>query len=91
MSAKLNIKERENGKNPRQIRSMGFIPVSIYGKGIEAKNAQVDAHEFEMAYRSNKEGQWDLSFGKEKYTAKIQELQTNYATNEYLNIEFQAI
>ena len=91
MNAKLKIQERESGKNPRQIRSEGFIPVSIYGKGTEAKNAQVNAHEFEMAYKNNKDGQWELSLGKEKINAKIQELQANYATSEYLNIEFQAI
>ena len=91
MSAKLNIQEREAGKNPRQIRSMGFIPVSIYGKEKEAKCAQVNAHEFEMAYKNNKEGEWELSLGKEKINAKIAELQANYATSEFLNIEFQAV
>ena len=91
MNAKLKIQEREEGKNPRQIRSEGFIPVSIYGKGIEAKNAQVNAHEFEMAYKKNKDGQWELSLGKEKFSATIQELQENYATSEFLNIEFKAL
>ena len=88
---KLNIQEREADKNPRQIRSMGFTPASLYGKGMEAKNIQVNTHEFEMAYKNNKEGQWELTLGKEKFNAKIQELQTNYATSEILNIEFQAI
>ena len=91
MSAKLKIQEREADKNPRQIRSMGFIPVSLYGKGFEAKNYQVATHEFEMAYKNNKEGNWELSLGKEIINAKIQELQTNYATSEYLNIEFQTL
>ena len=91
MSTKLNVVEREVGKNPRQIRAMGFIPVSIYSKGKDAKNAQVNAHEFEMAYKSNKEGEWELSLGKEKISAKIAELQANYATSEFLNIEFQAV
>ena len=91
MSTKLNVVEREEGKNPRQIRAMGFIPVSVYGKGRDAKNAQVNTHEFELAYKNNKEGEWELAFGKEKINAKIAELQTNYATSEFLNIEFQAI
>ena len=91
MSAKLKVEERIEGQNPRQIRSAGFIPVSIYGKGIDAKSGQVNTHEFEMAYKNNKEGNWELSFGKEKFTAKIQELQENYATSEFLNVEFQAI
>jgi len=91
MSSKLKIEVRTEGQNPRQIRSAGFIPVSVYGKGIEAKSGQVNTHEFEMAYKNNKEGNWELAFGKDKFNAKIQELQKNYATNEILNIEFQAI
>ena len=91
MSAKLKIEERSEGKNPRQIRSMGFIPVSIYGKGIEPKSGQVNTHEFEMAHKNNKDDKWELSFGKDKFNAKIQEHQANYATSEFLNIEFQAL
>ena len=88
---KLKIENREEGKNPRQLRSIGKLPASLYGKGIEAKNIQVNAHEFEMAYRNNKDGEWELSLGKEKFNAKIQELQVNYSTNEYLNVEFATI
>lgn len=90
-NAKIKIENREEGKNPRQIRSAGFIPASIYGKGIEAKNIQLNAHEFEMMYKGNKDSVWELSLGKEKFNAKIQELQINYATNEALNIEFALV
>lgn len=90
-NAKLKIENREEGKNPRQIRQAGFLPGSIYGKNIEAKNIQVNSHEFELVYRNNKEGEWELDLGKEKFNAKIQELQMNYATGEYLNVEFAVI
>ena len=89
-NAKLKIEKRDENKNPRQIRSAGFLPGSIYGKGIEPKNIQIDTHEFEMAYKNNKEGEWELTLDKEKFTATIQELQKNYATNEFLNVEFLA-
>lgn len=89
-NAKLKIENRDENKNPRQIRSAGFLPGSIYGKGMEPKNIQVNTHEFEMAYKSNKEGEWELTLDKEKFTATIQELQKNYATNEFLNVEFLA-
>ena len=59
--------------------------------GIEAKNIQVNTHEFEMAYRENQEGTWELTLGKEKFNAKIQELQKNFATNELLNVEFALV
>ena len=87
-NATLTILERETDKNPRQIRSTGFLPGSIYGKGMEAKSIQINTHDFEMAYKNNQEGTWELVLGKEKFTAKIQELQINYATTEFLNVEF---
>ena len=90
-NAKLTIIERETDKNPRQIRTAGFLPGSLYGKGIEAKSFQVNTHDFEMAYKNNKEGTWELTLGKEKFNAKIQELQMNYATNEFLNVEFALV
>lgn len=90
-NAKLTIQNREEDKNPRQIRSAGFLPGSIYGKGMEAKNIQINTHEFELAYRNNKEGAWELNLGKEKFNAKIQELQINYSTNEFLNVEFALV
>ncbi len=89
-NAKLKIENRDENKNPRQIRTAGFIPGSIYGKGMEAKNIQINTHEFEMAYKNNKDGEWELTLGKEKFNATIQELQKNYATNELLNVEFLA-
>ncbi len=90
-NAKLTITAREADKNPRQIRSAGFLPGSIYGKGIEAKSIQVNTHDFEMAYKNNQEGTWELALGKEKFNAKIQELQVNYTTNEFLNVEFALV
>lgn len=90
-NAKLKIENRDSDKNPRQIRANGFIPGSIYGKGIEAKNIQVNAHDFEMLYKNNQDATWELALEKEKFTAKIQELQVNYATNEFLNVEFATI
>ena len=90
-NAKLTITAREEGKNPRQIRQAGFLPGSLYGKGIEAKSIQINTHEFEMAYKNNQEGTWELVLGKEKFNAKIQELQMNFATNELLNVEFALV
>ena len=87
-NAKLTITAREEGKNPRQIRTAGFIPGSLYGKGMEAISFQANAHDFELLYRDNQDATWELTLGKEKYNAKVQELQVNYATNEYLNVEF---
>ena len=32
---KLNAQEREADKNPRQLRAAGFVPATVYGKGME--------------------------------------------------------
>ena len=44
-----------------------------------------------MAYKNNKDGEWELTLGKEKFNAKIQELQKNFSTNELLNVEFALV
>lgn len=90
-NVKIKINERQTDKNPRQIRQMGFLPGSLYGKNMDAKSFQVNTHEFELAYKGNKDATWELSLGKEKFSAKIQELQVNYSTNELLNVEFALV
>ncbi len=90
-NVKLTVLDREQGKNPRQIRRSGFLPGSIYGKGMDAKNIQVNTHEFELLYKKNQDSTWEISLGSEKFNAKIQELQLNYATNEFLNVEFSVL
>ncbi len=86
---KLNAQERDTDKNPRQIRQAGFVPATVYGKGMESKNIQICAHEFEMNTRNNRDAVFELAVGKEKFNVVIQELQKNYSTNELLNIEFK--
>ena len=86
---KLNAQERDTDKNPRQIRQTGFVPATVYGKGMESKNIQICAHEFEMNTRNNRDAIFELVVGKEKFKVVIQELQKNYSTNQLLNIEFK--
>ncbi len=86
---KLNAQERDTDKNPRQLRAAGFVPATVYGKGMESKNIQVCAHEFEMSTRDNRGAVIELALGKEKLNVVIQELQKNYSTNQVLNIEFK--
>ena len=88
-NAKLKIELREEGKNPRQLRAAGLVPATVYGKGMESKNIQVCAHEFEMSTRNNQDAVFELNVGSEKYNVVIQELQKNYSTNQVLNIEFK--
>ncbi len=86
---KLNAQIRDEDKNPRQLRALGFVPATVYGKGMESKNIQICAHEFEMSTRNNRDAVFELVVGKEKFNVVIQELQKNYSTNQVLNIEFK--
>ena len=88
---KLTAQLREADKNPRQLRASGFIPATVYGKGVDSKNIQVDAHDFELTTRGNLEATYELSIGKEKFNVVIQEIQKNYSINQVLNIEFKIV
>ena len=88
---KIKAEEKDADKNPRQIRSAGYLPITIYGKGIESKSYKINTHEFELAYKNNIDATFEIEIGSKKIKAKIQELQKNYSLNQILNIEFKAL
>ena len=75
---KLAANVREEDKNPRQLRSEGNLPATIYGKGMESKSIQIDAHEFKMAYKNAPEAVYEIAVGKEKFKTIVQEAQIHY-------------
>lgn len=93
MSEVLVIKaeKREEGKNPRQLRKEGFITGSIYGKKMEPVSIQIEERSFVNAYQRNAVEECSVVLGDKTYSAKIAEIQKNYATKQILNIEFNAI
>jgi ribosomal protein L25 (general stress protein Ctc) len=90
-NSKITVTKRDEAKNPRQLRAAGFVTGSIYGKGMDAVNIQLNAHEFELQYKNNKESNWEIDLEGKKLNTKIQELQINHATGEFLNVEFATI
>lgn len=88
---KLDIEERSEGLNPRQIRANGNLPITIYGKGMDSVSAQLNTHEFKHIYRDNKDAVYELTLGKKTYKTVVQNLQINYATAEEQNAEFKVI
>lgn len=46
----LQATERDNTLNPRQLRTAGFLPATLYGKEIESQSVQVRELEFTRAY-----------------------------------------
>lgn len=88
---KLEAKERTQDKNPRQLRAEGFLPATVYGKGMESKSIQINAHEFAMAFKSAPEAVYELAVGKEKFKTIVQEAQKHYSTNTVMNVEFKTV
>ena len=87
----LDIEERTQGQNPRQIRANGNLPITIYGKGMDSVSAQINTHEFKHISRDNKDAVYELKLGKKTYKTVVQNLQINYGTTEELNVEFKVI
>ena len=46
---KISAENRNMDKNPRQLRSEGILPATVYGKGMDSKSIQINAHELAMA------------------------------------------
>lgn len=88
---KIAANQREENKNPRQLRAAGLLPATVYGKGMDSKSIQIDAHEFAMAYKNAPEATFEITLGKEKFQTKIQEAQIQYSDNKILNVEFKTV
>ena len=88
---KLEANDRVQDKNPRQLRAEGLLPATVYGKGMESKSIQMNAHEFNMAYKNAPEAVYEITVGKEKFTTNVQEAQIQYSNNAILNVEFKTV
>lgn len=93
MSEKITfeVEAKDETLNPRQLRASGKLPATIYGKGVDSVSVQLDAHEFTNTYKNNKDSVYELTLGSKKYSAKVQTVQKNYATNQELNVEFKLV
>lgn len=46
----LKIFERDTTITPGKLRSIGYIPATIYGKAVQPQAIQIKAHDFELAW-----------------------------------------
>jgi len=91
MAITIEAQERDMAKNPRQLRTSGFLPATVYGKGKESVSIQLDKRNFINTYKKNKDEVFELVVGKNKYNAKVQLLQIEAGTQEAMNIEFKLV
>lgn len=82
------------GSKVKKIRREGFIPASVYGKGIDSLSISVNAVEFAKIYKQA--GETSLIYikveseNKERPTL-IKSLDVNPIKNEVLNIDFHQV
>ena len=91
MAITIEAQKRDEAKNPRQLRTEGFLPATVYGKGKESVSIQLDKRVFINNYKNNKDAEFELVVGKDKYTATVQLLQVEAGTQKEMNVEFKLV
>ena len=86
MSTELEVLERDTTVTPRKLRTIGFIPATIYGKDVEPVSVQVKAHPFHLALKAGVR-EFKLT-GFNTKTVKVQQIQKHTTREEVLHIEF---
>ena len=87
----LNIEKRNEEKNPRQLRAEGFLPATIYGKGVESISVQLNERDFINTYKKDNSATFQVSVDNKEYNVQVVTVQKNYRTNENLNVEFKIV
>lgn len=87
----IETQAKPTGLNPRQIRSAGNLPITVYGKNFPAKSLQINAHSFKLTHRANPDASYTLKIDGKDVKAVVQDVQVNYATSEFLNVEFKTV
>lgn len=90
-SAKIVAEKRDVNLNPRQVRSLGLITATIYGKSIDPVSIQLGAKNFISKYKANKDDIYNIVVNKDSYETKVTSVQKDYSTGKKLNIEFMLI
>jgi large subunit ribosomal protein L25 len=94
MTTQITLVDREQNLNPRQIRSQGFIPVTVYGKSIEAPlSLKLSKHDFNKKHlqRAIQALEAEVPGKKTKLLVVIKAIESNPVTDEILNIQFHCV
>lgn len=83
----LKAQERDTTLTPRQLRAAGFVPATLYGKGIESQSIQVRAHEFvQLSLQGHRE--FSLSGYGSNLVVRTQQMQVDPVSRQPISIEF---
>lgn len=90
-AVKIEAQLRDESKNPRQIRQSGFLPATVYGKGVDSISIQLETKPFLYDYAKDTEAVFELNVDKKSYKTIVANLEKNYSTKEYMNVEFKLV
>jgi ribosomal protein L25 (general stress protein Ctc) len=79
---------RDDTLNPRQLRSAGFIPATLYGPGREPVSIQVREEEFVRLYGRQRIKHFLLDGLEGNLMATAHQVQVHPVSQKVLNIEF---
>lgn len=85
--APLQATERDNTLNPRQLRTAGFLPATLYANNIESQSIQVREIEFVRLYQHGVR-EFQLTGLAGEIVARAHQVQIKPIKEEVLNIEF---
>lgn len=89
MSEKINLRifERDTTITPRKLRSIGYIPATIYGKTFNPMSIQVKSHEFELSWFKGIK-RFHLEGIGESFDVEVRQVQIQTAKDAVMHIEF---
>lgn len=89
--SQLAAEKRNNDLNPRQLRSSGKVPATLYGKGMDSISLELDLKNFANAYKKDKNAIFELRVDNQAFSTIVKRVQVQYTNDSILNVEFQQI
>jgi ribosomal protein L25 (general stress protein Ctc) len=83
----LKVTERDTTVTPRQLRAAGYIPATVYGRGVASQSVQVRAHEFTQFFLQGIR-EFRLT-GFMENNVKAQEVQRDPVSQKPVSIQFR--
>lgn len=80
------------GKSVKKLRKDGFVPVNVYGKGVESQALQIPVKEFQVIYsKVGETGLVELNYGETTNHVLIKNVQYNPVLRTPIHAEFHAV
>ena len=80
------------GRKVKQLRSVGQIPATVYGKNVKSFSVTLEGDQFEKIHREAGEtGLIELTVGKDVRPVLIHTVQVHPVTRQILHVEFRQV